>query len=163
MTNFFETFRWSYLNFDVTKINTDISIGALHGTSVVLPRPTIDWYSNAILAVTDPTARRFPQLEPINTEYAKGLKSPRIDEAVVLARIERSPSDRNERGAALDVPGTLCYDTSARQIVKPNDFGAADILVIDGNHRIAAAYYQSRKSVTGMLLAIDQLTKYLRN
>jgi len=152
MTDFSETFRWDYYVFDVTKINTDIARGGLIGARVVLSRSTIEWYSNHVLSATHPEARRFPQLRAINTTYAKELTPARVDEPVILAQIERSFSAANELSAGLEVAGVLGYASSTGQIVKPDASSEADILVLDGNHRIVAAYYQRRGSVTGILL-----------
>jgi hypothetical protein len=162
MTNFSETFRWHYYIFDITKINADISCGALNGTPVVLPRATIEWYSNSILGVTDPESRRFPQLTPINTGYAKGLMAPRVDEAIVLAQLDSFSSTPNDLIAGLEVEGVLGYAAATGQIVEPDTSSAPEILVIDGNHRIAAAYFQGGKSVSGLLLKSTQWLKYLQ-
>lgn len=158
-----ETFRWHYYIFDVTNINADISFGVLKGISVVLPRATIEWYSENILGVTNREARLVPQVPPINMKYAKRLVAPRINDVIVLTQIQRFSNDSNELSAGLDYPGTLSYDPFAKQILKPENFSTADIVVIDGNHRTASAYYNGKQSMDGVLLTIDQLGKYLRN
>ena len=106
----------------------------------------------------------FPQVGLINTQYAKELASPHIEKAIVLTQLRRSStSDGDDLGAGLDVPGTLYYDPWSLQIVKANSFSTSDILVIDGNHRIASAYYHGRNSVNGVLLRMTDLTRYLQN
>jgi hypothetical protein len=156
-----ETYRWSYLIFDVAKINADIELKVLNGVSVVLSRATIEWYAEVILGLTG-GAQPFPQIGKINTHYARQLAAPRADEPIVLAQLRRSQSDfSNDLNAGLDVPGTLYYDPCSLQILKPSNFSSSDILVIDGNHRMACAYYHETKAVTGVVLQKVELEKYL--
>lgn len=115
-----ETYRWSYLIFDVAKINADIELKVLNGVSVVLSRATIEWYAEVILGLTG-GAQPFPQIGKINTHYARQLAAPRADEPIVLAQLRRSQSDfSNDLNAGLDVPGTLYYDPCSLQILKPS-------------------------------------------
>src|SRR5262249_31924972 len=151
-----ETFRWHYKIFDVTKIKSDITGGILKGISVTLPRRTIEWYIEKILEGTTREVQLVPRLPVINTQYAKSLSVPRINELIVFAKIERFLDHSNELSAGMDCPGTFWYDPSASQILKPENASAADIVLIDGNHRVVSAYYNGKKSMAGILLTKDQ-------
>jgi hypothetical protein len=153
-----ETFRWHYKIFGVAKINADIARGVLKEISVTLPRRTIEWYVENMLEETTREVRPVPRLPVIDTQYAKSLTVPRINEVIVLAKIERFLNDSNELSAGMDCPGTF-----AGQILKPKNVSTADIVLIDGNHRVASAYYNGKKSMAGVLLTRDQSEKYLCN
>lgn len=158
-----ETFRWHHFIFDVSKINEDIRLGFLSGKTVSLPRPTIEWFSESILGLENRNARLITQVPPIDADYAKALAAPRVNEAILLTQISRIIGDTNELSAGLDVPGALRYDPFSGRILKPEDLATADIVVIDGNHRLASAYYQSKQSLRGILLPYSKASKYLTN
>ena len=155
-----ETFRWHHHVFDVTKINLDIDRGILAGESVAVHRATIEWYSERVLGVLEPSARLFPQLEAVDVGYSKSLVSPRADASVVFVQLPPLPLHSSDLSAGLDVPGVLLYDSVIQTILAPEPQQQPDIVLIDGNHRIASAYFGGRKVATGVLLRIDQLRAY---
>jgi hypothetical protein len=155
-----ETFRWGFDNFDITKINNDIRLRLLIGKSALLLRTTIEWYGDNILGLKDRNARLIPQAPSIDVEHLKTLTPQRLDEPIVLTYILRFENNLGDFGAGLDVPGALQYDTLTRQMLKPVNLSAADVVVIDGNHRLASAYYNGKDAIAGFLLSVDQAEKY---
>jgi hypothetical protein len=59
------------------------------------------------------------------------------------------------------MPGTLRYEPRIGHILKPASLSTADVVLIDGNHRLASAYYQRKESIHGILLQENQATNYL--
>lgn len=145
-----QTFRWHFYIFDIDAINHDIRLGVLSGVSVQLRRKTIEWFAENILGLIDSDARLFPQVPTIDKTYAKDLPASRINEPILLTPIEV-------------VLGAVCYDPFSAQILKPMDSSKGNIVIIDGNHRLTAAYYQGRHSLDGILLPNGKMQKYLRD
>jgi hypothetical protein len=157
----YETFRWHFHIFDIKKINENIRLGILSGDPVTLPRCTIEWFSESILGLKDLNARLIPQAPLIDRDYAKTLTAPRIDHPIVLMEISRSSVVADDLSAGLDLPGTLRYEPRIGHILKPANLSTADVVLIDGNDRLASAYYQHKESIHGILLRENQTTNYL--
>lgn len=158
-----ETFRWRFLVFDIAKLNEDLRLGVLSGNSVTLPRGAIEWFSEHILGLKDPDARLIPEVPLIDRDYAKTLTTPRSDQPIVLIQLLRRSTIVSELGAGLDVPGALCYEPHIGHILKPANLETADVVLVDGNHRLASAYYQCKQSIHAVLLQESQTRNYLRN
>jgi len=95
--------------------------------------------------------------------YAKALPAARIEEPIVLAEIPSFLESQSDFSAGLDIPGALQYDEESSQVPRPLDLSSANVVVIDGNHRLAHAYFHAKTSMRGVLLKEAQTTKYLRD
>jgi hypothetical protein len=161
MVNSSETFRWGHFIYDVASINRDMQSGILRGVSVSIPRTTIEWFSTKILGIEDFNSRIFPSVRLVDLCYAKTLLAACVEEPIVLAEITRFLGPESDFSAGIDVPGALQYDETSGQVREPLQLSFANIVVVDGNHRLAHAYLHAKTSMRGVLLKTAQTTKYL--
>jgi hypothetical protein len=150
-----ETFRWEYLIFDVTAMNDDLQSGELRATSVTLDRPTIDWYCEHALGLNDTGLKIFPQMPDVDLGHARQLEAPRTEQPIILAEVYL--------GDLAPIRAALHLDTLTMRVVRPEKCVPPQIVVPDGNHRLAFAFLRGADIVNGVLLRSNQTGKYLRN
>jgi hypothetical protein len=155
-----EIFRWAHITYDVGRINRDIAVGKLRGISVDVPRATIELFGSNILGFNDRRTRKFPSLPAISDEYVRSLNEPRLSEPVVAVKFPRLKNPDSEFAAGLEIPGELIYEAKANQLHYPQSDADADIVLIDGNHRLAAVYLRGGEIMRGLLLHEEQLSCY---
>lgn len=146
-----EVFTWQHLNFDIDLIVADIDRDRLTGERVTIRRRSIEWYAETVL-----TGGAITQFKQIDIEYAKGLATSRSSEPVIFMSCPFAPAP-SELGAGLEIRGVLRYEPSIKEILVPLAGTQGDVVAIDGNHRIASAYYGGRAAVEGLLLPLDDL------
>jgi hypothetical protein len=142
-----ETFDWQHLCFNVTKINEAIASGQLIAQPITIGRQALEWYVMQVLGF-NAASKLYPQMADINREHALGLSEARRQQPVVLVRF---PTLSAISELSTPLSGVLCCDVVGVEAYAPN------VVVIDGNHRIAAAYMDKRPQVGALLLTLEQL------
>jgi hypothetical protein len=147
-----EKFQWQHLSFDVTKINEDIASGQLRTRPTTIPRQAVDWYATNLLGLSGGT-KLLPHMANVNMEHVRNLSEERRKQPVILVRF---PATRPDDPLSIPLPGALRVDASTGEVTVPRD-RLGDVIVIDGNHRIAAAHRDAQSEVRALFLTLEQL------
>jgi hypothetical protein len=135
-----ESFHWLNMVFEITKLNDAMAQGKLKGKKDTLSRAFIENYSTRVLSLekTNPQQEVFSLLMRVDAPRASAMPESVLEQPVVIAYVGKNKG-------VLNLDGT-----------------GAHYVLIDGNHRVAKAFFCDAQSLDVWILNQAQVRPYRR-
>lgn len=135
-----QTFVWFTSEWDIAKMQADIDAGRLKPTKTTFDRAFIEGYAEQVLALR--------KTRPLDNQGMSLIMGVNAKEAVAL------PAE------ALNDPVILLELPSGKGILTLVDDGTPDHILIDGQHRMAKAYFEDVPEIGAVILTRAQGRRY---